>query len=76
MGSVLIVQRFDNLTVRRVNFKAQPLKLRLALTLTLTLTVPIQETFGLSNLQTIEQTPKCGQGLDTELFPVLLFICI
>jgi len=37
-GSVLIVRRFDNPTVSRVNFKAQPLKLRLALTLTLTLT--------------------------------------
>jgi len=34
----LIVRRFDNPTVSRVNFKAQPLKLRLALTLTLTLT--------------------------------------
>ena len=37
-GSVATVRRFNNPTVSRVNFKAQPLKLRLALTLTLTLT--------------------------------------
>jgi len=36
--SVSIVRRFNNPTVSRFNFKAQPLKLRLALTLSLTLT--------------------------------------